>query len=154
MAKFKLLSGQHIAADKSKPITGPDGKPTGRFEKKVYKAGHVIESDVDLVARSPHQYELVGGEDEARLDEIAKLRAKVAALEAEKAGAVSRSSADNPSVAPGGQVSSGFQSTSGPMSAEEAAAHGGKVDGAAADDEKAVPAEDHPAATAHKKARK
>jgi hypothetical protein len=36
MARYRLLAGQFIKADKSKPIQGADGKPTGRFEKLTY----------------------------------------------------------------------------------------------------------------------
>jgi hypothetical protein len=133
--RFKLLGGQHIESDKSKPILGPDDKPTGRYEKRVYSAGAVIESDTDLAAKhGANKYELLhdhGGESGrvAQLErELADARAKLAARGVTPGDAA----VDNPSVAPGGQVSSGFQAAtadgSRAMLAEEAASHGGNVE--------------------------
>lgn len=129
--RFRLLHGQHIEADKSKPRLDVEGKPTGRFESKTFERGSVINSDTDLAAKlGSNKFELLtggGGEDR-----IAELERELADLKAGKAATVGSVSIDSPSVAPGGQVSSGFQKAVGPggsaaMTPEEAAAHGGNV---------------------------
>jgi hypothetical protein len=126
MARYKLLAGGFEQADKSKPIKGPDGKPTGRFEKVKYSARGgaqpVIESDVDLVAKfGAAQFSLAGGDDSSA--KIAKLERELATLRA-KQGTPGDVNADNllhsPAVAPGGQVSTGWQANSGPMDPDDA----------------------------------
>jgi hypothetical protein len=126
MARYKLLAGGFEQADKSKPILGPDGKPTGRFEKRrfVAKGGSqpIVESDTNLIAKfGPGQFELVGGDDSSR--KIEALERELATLRAKK-GTPGDVNADNllhsPSVAPGGQVSTGWQANSGPMDPDDA----------------------------------
>jgi hypothetical protein len=125
-------------ADKSRPVLDPEtGKPTGRFEKKVFNAGVeggaavYVESDTDLVAKlgpGKFAYAEGGGAAEA---EIASLKAKLAALESRAASDAStgglRTPGDptpenlvhNPATFPGGQVSTGFQGGA-PKEAREA----------------------------------
>jgi hypothetical protein len=129
--KIQLEGGQHIVADKSKPRLGADGKPTGRYESRVITKGGTFESDVDLGAREPTRYRTIGGDVTDANARIAELEKQLAEERAKRATASTATSADNPAVAPGGQVSSGFQKTSGAgqstaMTAE-AAAHGGNV---------------------------
>ncbi len=124
MARFKNVGGPHIVADKSKPINGPDGKPTGRFEKRVINNGQTIDSDDDLTIKHAGKFERVadhGGD------------ARIADLERQLAEAKARgflpSAADdarqayalhNPATAPGGQVVEGFQANGGPLNPEHA----------------------------------
>jgi uncharacterized small protein (DUF1192 family) len=138
MARYKLLAGGFEQADKSKPILGPDGKPTGRFEKRHFRAGATVESDVDLIAKfGAGQFELVGGDDSSR--KIAALERELATLRAKK-GTPGDVNADNllhsPSVAPGGQVSTGWQANSGSMDPDDAERAGANVpEGAEASDD-------------------
>jgi hypothetical protein len=124
MARYRLLAGQFIMADKSRPITGADGKPTGRFEKLTYTARTgsfpVVESDDDLVAKhGAGKFELIDPESAAKDDRIRKLERELAQAKSQLVtqGGTFRTPGDptdenlrnNPSVAPGGQVSTGFQ---------------------------------------------
>jgi hypothetical protein len=120
MARFKLLAGQHVQADKSKPLLHPDGKPTGFYERATFNAGQIVESDRDLVADHGNQkFELIGGDEAAAHDRIAQLEAELATVRAQQAGDTTpgdptpRNLTGSPSVAPGGQVSTGYQQTSG-----------------------------------------
>jgi hypothetical protein len=133
VAKFKLRAGKHVLGDKSKPINGPDGKPTGRYESKVITAGQTFESDRDLATAEPQRYEAVGGHQQA--SRIAELEAELARVKAQQGGAIRTPgdptlevAATSPAVAPGGQVSTGFQQASGLRSAamlpDEAVKHG------------------------------
>lgn len=131
--RFELLESQHIEADKSKPVLGPDGKPTGRFEKKTYTKGQLIDTDTDLATKlGANKFRPVGNDGgQARIAELeAELAAARAALGPRTPGDVTALNLSSPAVAPGGQVSTGFQRAAGaqgsaPMSPEEAAAHGG-----------------------------
>jgi hypothetical protein len=138
MARYKLLAGQHVAADKSKPINGPDGKPTGRFELVTYKAGQVVNSDADLVAKfGAGHFERVDGGDGSQ-EKIAALERELATLKS-KLGTPGDVNADNllhsPSVAPGGQVSTGWQANSGPMDPDDAERAGANVPEGSDDDD-------------------
>jgi hypothetical protein len=119
MAQFKLLAGQHVADDRAKePVRTRDpatGEVTERHPPRTYRAGEVVESDADLVAKfGAGHFELVGPEAAGAHARVAQLEAELAALRARTPGdPASAVSADNPSVAPGGQVSTGFQHTSG-----------------------------------------
>lgn len=119
MAKYRLLAGQHVQADKSKPLHGPDGKPTGRFERRTFKAGDVVESDTDLVAKcGPQHFGYVDAEGkDARIADLERqlAEAKAAARAGRQPGdPTPDNQATGPAVFPGGQVSTGFQGTSGP----------------------------------------
>jgi hypothetical protein len=127
MAQFKLLGGMHIQADKSKPIKDADGKPTGRYEARVFRVGQVVESDADLVAKhGPNKFERLGGDAEAAHDQIRKLEAELAQARAQLGtqGGTFRVPGDptpenlerSPAVFPGGQVSTGFQGSVGGQS--------------------------------------
>jgi hypothetical protein len=122
MARFKLLAGQHIQADKSKPVNGPDGKPTGRFASKTFTTGQVVESDLDLAAlHGPQKFELVGGEVAAAQDKLRAQEKEIERLKAEllkaQTGETFRTPGDpspdsiknDPATFPHGQVSTGFQ---------------------------------------------
>jgi hypothetical protein len=120
MAKyhFRLLEGQHIQADPTRPIVGPDGKPTGRFERRVYQKGDVIETDTDLAAKlGANKFEpLTGDGGQARIAELERELAEARA--AQGAGSLpgdpnAQNLALSPAVAPGGQVSTGFQHAAG-----------------------------------------
>lgn len=91
MARFKLLIGQHIGADPdSEALTAEQIKAGVRRPSRTYKEGDIVESDIDLAKRHGFsKFELVSG--------IPKK---------------SKASAGS-SVAPGGQVSTGFQATEG-----------------------------------------
>lgn len=133
MATFRLRAGKHVVADKSKPLLDNAGKPTGRFEPKVVTAGGTFESDRDLATAEPQRYEAVGGHQQA--SRIAELEAELARVKAGQ-GAGTRTPGDptpsvaatSPAVAPGGQVSTGFQQTSGgrsgPILPDDAVKHG------------------------------
>lgn len=109
MASFKLLAGQHIATDPdAKPLTPEQIKAGARLPSRTYAVGETIVSDDDLVARfGPDKFERIGG---GEVQTVAPLPT---------------------SSAPGGQVSSGFQSAtgtpsgtvSGPSPAPEPPAH-------------------------------
>lgn len=119
MAKYLLLAGGHVQPDKDKPVKGPDGKPTGRFEPKRFKAtasSHpVIESDIDLVARFGGD-KFAYADVEAKNDRIKELEAELAKAKAELAA---RPAAPEQTASfPGGQVSTGFQASGGPADAE------------------------------------
>jgi hypothetical protein len=122
--RFRLLEGQHVQADKSKPILGSDGKPTGRFERRTFKKNDVVESDIDLEARfGSSKFQTLEGASQAADDRIAQLEAELAKLKTEQAQKTAERSGGfrvpgdpsqeillgSPSVAPGGQVSTGFQ---------------------------------------------
>ena len=119
MAKFKLLAGKHVAADVSQdplPVydaaTGAQkvdvrtGKPVFKHPPRVYKAGQTVECDDDLVARfGANKFQLISGTP-GKGPGVSRR----AAQPAESAGVLDSA---NPAVAPGGQVSSGFQQTTG-----------------------------------------
>lgn len=111
--RFKLLEGQHIEADRTKPKLDADGKPTGRFESKTYTKGAVIDTDTDLAAKlGANKFELVGSEGDAA--RIAQLERELAELRAHRGATTPGDTAiETPAVAPGGQVSSGFPISSG-----------------------------------------
>lgn len=97
--RFKLLAGQHIQADRSqKPAVTTDpatGAKTEKFQSRTFKAGETIECDTNLAARfGQEKFELLGGDDSYHHDPYPP----------------------SPSVAPGGQVSSGHQINSGGVS--------------------------------------
>lgn len=130
MAKYELVAGQHIEADKTKPLKGPDGKPTGRFEKKVFNAPAVVESDTNLVEKHGDKFRLLET-SQADSRRIADLERQLAQAKAQLSS--QRTPGDpspenlthSPAVAPGGQVSTGFQASvgggrSGPMPPEQA----------------------------------
>lgn len=120
MARFKLLAGKHVGPDlKAEPepvynnMTGEQRvdvrtkEPEFRQPSKTYKAGQVVESDDDLVARfGANKFQLLSGTPKAGGPGI-----KRKAAQAAESPAILSSS--NPAIAPGGQVSSGFQQTSG-----------------------------------------
>lgn len=110
--KFKLLAGQHVEADRDRPILDPEGKPTGRFARKTYKAGDVVESETDLAARlGANKFEkLDEGGDRAR---IAELERQLAEARAALPSAAATAPSTAPAAAPGGQVSDGFQRATG-----------------------------------------
>lgn len=129
MARFKLLASQHITADpdwvpteEEKANAAAAGRPL-RAPKRVYNAGDVVESDVDLVAKFDHQkFQLIG---ESR--RVSRTRGDAAA--------------DNPANFPGGQVSSGIPKAvpgnpdapglspgQAPMKPDEAVKAGGQPD--------------------------
>jgi autotransporter translocation and assembly factor TamB len=61
VAKYKLLAGTYIGADKTQK---PDDK--GKHPSKTYAVGEVFESDIDLVGKHGYEkFELVGGEVKA-----------------------------------------------------------------------------------------
>lgn len=124
MARYRLLAGQFIHADKSKPLLDADGNPTGRFESVTHTATStnkpVVTSDTDLVAKhGPQKFELLDGHGEAASGKIARLEAEIVKLKSQVASSAGgfRTPGDptpenllhSPSVAPGGQVSTGFQ---------------------------------------------
>lgn len=90
MALFKLLAGQFIQADPDSPeLTAEQIKAGARRPSRTYKVGETVESDEDLVAKhGAEKFVFVSGKPK---------KPKAAA------GA----------AAPGGQVSSGFQSATG-----------------------------------------
>lgn len=140
MAKYRLLAGAHEQPDPSKPVLGPDRKPVpGRFQTQRFTATAaskpVVESDQDLVALfGPQRFELVGGQAASDAARIADLEKQISELKArrgaESAGGLrvpGDPTPDNlvnsPAVAPGGQVSTGFQGGA-PEDAKKAAATG------------------------------
>jgi hypothetical protein len=60
MALYKVVHGIHVQGDRDQPINGPDGKPTGRFAPRTYKAGETFESEADLVAMHGQKFAYVG----------------------------------------------------------------------------------------------
>lgn len=122
MAKYLLLAGGHVQPDKDKPVKGPDGKPTGRYAAKRFKAttsSHpVIESDIDLVARFGGD-KFAYADVEAKNDRIKELEAELAKAKAELAARATPPLEQTASF-PGGQVSTGFQASGGPAYAETA----------------------------------
>lgn len=141
--RLRLTGGAHTLADKGKPILGPDGRPTGRFERVHVRQGGEFDSDVNLSALEPERYQLVSGggsSDQAR--KLAEAEREVARLRAELASGrtpgdpTPQVAATSPAVAPGGQVSTGSQQArgaqgSGPLLPAEAAKRGGAPDDAA-----------------------
>lgn len=126
MAKqqFRLKAGQVVTRDRSKPVLDADGKPVpGRFERKVIKPGGIVESDRDLAAAEPSRYEYVSGPSDAA--RVRQLERELAEARARLAQSAVAAPAGEASVFPGGQVSSGFQATTGgvpgPLSPEDAA---------------------------------
>lgn len=104
--KFRLEGGQHVQADKTqKPVvvTSPTtGEKTERFPSRTFRKGEIVESDTNLAARfGADKFTLLSGDASDQSDAY-----------------------PSASVAPGGQVSTGFQQTSGgvpgPMTAEQA----------------------------------
>lgn len=91
MARYKLLVGQHIQADPKAPDLTPEQVKAGaKKPSRVYNQGDTVVSDEDLVAKhGAAKFSFLDGSPE---------KAKATA------GA---------SVAPSGQVSSGFQTTTG-----------------------------------------
>lgn len=91
MARFKLLVGQHIQADPdSEALTAEQVKAGMRRPSRTYKEGEIVESDIDLAKKHGRtKFELVSGSPK---------KSKISA---------------GSSVAPGGQVSTGFQATEG-----------------------------------------
>lgn len=106
MARYRLLAGQHVAADHSqKPVEVKDaaGTVVKRYPTRTYKVGEVVESDTDLAGRfGAEKFKLADGKPGETVEP-----------------------ASSPAVAPGGQVSSGHQITAGgvprAMTAEEVA---------------------------------
>lgn len=110
--KFRLKEGQHVQADRSKPILGADGKPTGRFFPQTFNKGQTVSSDTNLAARfGADKFELLSGPDDT-VDPHAGNRTP--------GDPVPEIAAGSPSHAPGGQVSTGFQVNGGPATAEQA----------------------------------
>lgn len=159
MARYKLLAGQHIQADKTKePQTIRDaaGNEYQKYPSKKFTTGQVVESDADLVAlHGPQKFELVGGEVAAAQDKLRAQEQEIARLKAELAkaqtGETFRTPGDpspdsiknDPATFPGGQVSTGFQGGA----PEEEDAEGGEggdsesgddLDGLSLDDLKTV----------------
>lgn len=89
MMRFKLQAGMFICPDKTKP-KGPNGKRPST----TLRAGAIVESDEDLAAKHPGQFVFLGGERDTASSERLLV-------------------VSNPGVAPNGQVSSGFQATTG-----------------------------------------
>ncbi len=99
MGRFKLMTGQHIAADETQepvvsknPFTGAESK---RYPSRTYNAGEVVESEQNLEER-------FGSEKFRRLGDKKK---KTPIMPAEVDPALM-------GVNPGGQVSTGHQMTS------------------------------------------
>lgn len=119
MARFKLLFGKHVGPDpraEAVPVinnmTGEQvvdvrtKEPVFKQPSKTYKAGQVVETDDDLVTRfGASKFQLLSGTPTRGPG----VKRKAASL-AESPAILSSS---NPAVAPGGQVSSGFQQTTG-----------------------------------------
>jgi hypothetical protein len=137
--RLKLKAGQHVMADKSRPRLDDQGRPTGRFHSVTVNAGGEFDSDVNLASLEPERYDLVGGDAAAQSRRIADLERELAQAKAQMARQGSRVAGDptpsvaaeNPAVAPGGQVSTGYQKSepvrSSAMLPEEAAKHGANV---------------------------
>lgn len=107
MQKYRLLGGAHEQPDRSKPLLGPKGEQTGRFQTQRFVATKtdrpVVESEMDLVATfGPQRFELVGGQAEKDAAHIAKLEAEIAALKAKYAAeaATAATTAEKPDVPP------------------------------------------------------
>lgn len=63
MARYRLLGGQHVMADTSKPKYQVAGSnpPSFRYPTITFKAGDVVETDLDLVARfGANKFQLLG----------------------------------------------------------------------------------------------
>lgn len=132
--RLKLKSGVRTFGDRSRPLKDADGNAIpGRFHAVVIGPGQEFDSDVDLAAKEPNRYERVGG---GEANEVARLRRELAAAHAKLAAAQApgdptpENLMNNPSVAPGGQVSTGFQQSlphgSGPLDPADAARAGVK----------------------------
>lgn len=134
--RLRLKSGQHVSTDRSKPVLDDDGKPTGRYERVTVNEGGEITARSNLAEKEPQRYELIGGTEASQADRIADLERQLAEARAQGAGYgttpgdVTAYMAEHaPAVAPGGQVSTGYQKSTGTRSAamlpDEAAEHGG-----------------------------
>lgn len=136
--KFRLLAGMHEQADRSRPLLDAEGNPVpGRFERQLFRTGDVVETDKDLVALfGPQKFEALGGQAASDAAKIAELEAEIARLRASQQAAqqaaggfvtpgdpTPKNLIGSPAVAPGGQVSTGFQGPA-PEGARKAAAAG------------------------------
>lgn len=140
--RLRLLTGQHVWTDRSQPIRDPDGNPTGQYERRTVNAGGEITSSRNLAESEPQRYVLISGDMAAAQDRITRLEAELAQARAAQAPKTFTTPGDptaenllrSPAVAPGGQVSMGFQATtgghSGPMAAQDATRAGAAVPGA------------------------
>lgn len=134
MPRFKLLAGQHIAADKNAPKLDHEGKPTGRFENRTYTKGDVVENDADLVARfGAGKFAYADAADSssriAELEaEVARLRAQAQVVPTARGPALMTpgepTAQQGPAKAPGGQVSTGVQGDVGAANAQLGAQQG------------------------------
>jgi hypothetical protein len=112
MALFRLLEGQHIQYDpdwepseEDKEMAKSAGTPL-KPPSRLYVKGQMVENDSDLVARfGAQKFALVSGQPNRGLK---------ATRGTQTAGDVSELNEQaSPAVFPGGQVSTGFQSTTG-----------------------------------------
>jgi hypothetical protein len=130
MGSYRLLAGQHVQADKTqKPVkmkVAGTEDVIERYPTRTYKVGDVVDSDIDLAARfGADHFAPVGGQQASDARKIADLERQVSELrakaQAKQPGAAfsvpgdptQEIAATSPSVAPGGQVSTGHQQTSG-----------------------------------------
>lgn len=148
--RLKLKSGVRTFGDRSRPLKDADGNAIpGRFHAVVVGPGQEFDSDVDLAAKEPNRYERVGG---GEANEVARLKRELAAAHAKLAAAQAPGDPTpenlmaNPSVAPGGQVSTGYQQSlphgSGPLDPADAARAGVKGADAPAAKQDAPPDEE------------
>lgn len=128
MHRFKLLAGQHVQADKSRPILDAEGKPTGRYAAyQTFNRNDVLESDKDLAAMfGKDKFESVGTYEADVPDPHGNMRTP--------GDPVPLIAATSPSVAPGGQVSTGFQASGRAATPEEVERIQAKFEGQAGSD--------------------
>lgn len=112
--RFKLLAGLHEQADPDwqRPDDAP---PEARAPSRTYRTGEIVESDSDLVDKfGPQKFMYVG---ESRRKPSSLLDPRIGATDPAEdwkpGDPVPELRRKNPSTAPGGQVTSGFQQATG-----------------------------------------